>query len=88
MTASRPLQDILSKIKESLSSFDAVCMATALHSLASLRSSPAEYAALPDREEVKSLFIAISRQSQPLQPLPSPFITKQLKAEIWPVQTK
>jgi tellurite resistance protein len=52
-------QDIVRVIHEDLDNFDAVCMATALHALASQRASNAQYAALFERPELLQLMHVI-----------------------------
>lgn len=57
---SSEIQEILAKVATSLAEFDAVCMATALHTIASLRVSALEYEGLNNRAEVKQLLEAVS----------------------------
>lgn len=50
-----PLQDVLELVRNSAADFDAVCMATALHKMASLDADPHQYQLLADRPELTRL---------------------------------
>ena len=49
------MQEILELVHSSAADFDAVCMATALHKMASLDADPQQYQLLADRPELKRL---------------------------------
>lgn len=49
------LQDVLELVRSSAADFDAVCMATALHKMASLDADPKQYQLLADRPELTRL---------------------------------
>lgn len=49
------LQDVLKLVRTSAADFDAVCMATALHKMASLDADPQQYKLLGDRPELSRL---------------------------------
>ena len=51
----RELQEVLALVRISAADFDPVCMATALHKMASLDADPLQYKMLADRPELKSL---------------------------------
>ena len=57
------MQEVLQTIERSLQDFDAVCMATALHAIASLRGPQTQYEGLKQRSEIQSLLAAISKVS-------------------------
>lgn len=59
------VQEILAKIRTSLADFDAVCMATALHTMASLKGLPAQYDSLKSSAEMQSLMQAIGELHVP-----------------------
>lgn len=50
---------MISVVQQDLEKFDAVCMATALHTLASMRASGQQYAALFERPELLQLMNVI-----------------------------
>lgn len=49
----------MSVVQQDIDKFDAVCMATALHTLASMRASTQQYSALFERQEVLRLMHVI-----------------------------
>ena len=49
------LQEVLDLVRSSAADFDAVCMATALHKMASLDADPQQYKHLGDRPELTHL---------------------------------
>ena len=49
------LQEVLELVRTSAADFDAVCMATALHKMASLDADPQQYKLLGDRPELMRL---------------------------------
>lgn len=53
------MQAVMSVVQQDLDKFDAVCMATALHTLASMRASCQQYSALFERQEVLRLMHVI-----------------------------
>jgi hypothetical protein len=53
------MQAVIAVVQQDLDKFDAVCMATALHTLASMRASAQQYAALFERPEVLRLMHVI-----------------------------
>lgn len=61
-------QAVIGVVQQELDKFDAVCMATALHTLASMRASAQQYAALFERPEVLRLMHVIGERCQSLNP--------------------
>ena len=53
--SSNPMQEILEVVRSSAADFDAVCMATALHKMASLDADPQQYQQLADKPELTRL---------------------------------
>lgn len=49
------LQEVLELVRTSAADFDAVCMATALHKMASLDADPQQYQLVADRPELTRL---------------------------------
>lgn len=58
-------QGVLEVVRADLGGFDAVCMATALHALASLRAAPQAYADLFERASARALMRHIGAPSGP-----------------------
>ncbi|DBA96718.1 TPA: hypothetical protein ACH3X1_015560 [Trebouxia sp. C0004] len=55
ITASKAIDEVLELVRTSAADFDAVCMATALHKMASLDADPQQYKLLGDRPELTRL---------------------------------
>lgn len=60
------MQEVLELVRTSAADFDAVCMATALHKMASLNADPQQYQLLADRPELTRLKDLICKLHVPI----------------------
>ncbi|BDA46187.1 probable RAP domain-containing protein, chloroplastic [Coccomyxa sp. Obi] len=76
ITAAQSAEAVMSVVQQDLDKFDAVCMATALHTLASMRASAQQYSALFERQEVLRLMHVIGTRL-------SEFTARNLSNSLW-----
>ncbi|CAL8462328.1 g1861 [Coccomyxa elongata] len=76
ITAAQSAEAVMSVVQQDLDKFDAVCMATALHTLASMRASTQQYSALFERQEVLRLMHVIGTRL-------SDFTARNLSNSLW-----